>query len=64
MGISVLRAMAAASIGILTVAPLTAADAPPAPPFPKRDKAAWIGPPMSWRDLAGRVVLLDVWTFG
>jgi hypothetical protein len=35
----------------------------PAPPFPK-DPAQWIGTPASWEALRGRVVLLDVWTFG
>lgn len=28
------------------------------------DPKAWIGPPQSWDALRGRVVLLDVWTFG
>lgn len=35
-----------------------------APPFPTRDAAAWIGTPVTWHELSGRVVLLDVWTFG
>jgi hypothetical protein len=34
-----------------------------APPFPK-DPARWIGTPPTWESLRGRVVLLDVWTFG
>ena len=40
-------------------------DFPPrkAPPFP-RDSGVWIGAPASWDTLAGRVVLLNVWTFG
>jgi hypothetical protein len=33
-----------------------------APPFPASE--AWIGPRVTWADLRGRVVLLDVWTFG
>jgi len=33
-----------------------------APPFPASE--AWIGEKVSWADLRGRVVLLDVWTFG
>jgi thiol-disulfide isomerase/thioredoxin len=36
----------------------------PAPPFPTRDAKRWIGTPTTWQELRGRVVLLDVWTFG
>ena len=36
----------------------------PAPPFPTADPEAWIGPPQSFDALRGKVVLLDVWTFG
>ena len=36
----------------------------PAPRFPTSDPARWIGPPATWESLRGRVVLLDVWTFG
>jgi hypothetical protein len=36
---------------------------PAAPPFPA-DPARWIGTPPTWESLRGRVVLLDVWTFG
>jgi hypothetical protein len=35
-----------------------------APPFPTQDPKRWIGDPVSLRDLRGRVVLLEVWTFG
>ena len=35
-----------------------------APPFPTSDPSHWIGTPQSWGSLKGRVVLLDVWTFG
>lgn len=35
-----------------------------APAFPSQDPAAWIGPPQSWAALRGKVVVLDVWTFG
>ena len=38
-------------------------NAPAAPAFPA-DPARWIGTPPSWESLRGRVVLLDVWTFG
>jgi thiol-disulfide isomerase/thioredoxin len=53
---------AALAFGTVT----TSADegARPAPPFPTRDARLWIGPPATWQDLRGRVVLLDVWTFG
>ena len=36
----------------------------PAPPFPTYDPKHWIGPPVSWKQLRGKVVVLDVWTFG
>jgi len=35
-----------------------------APEFPSQDPKQWIGPPQSLKALAGKVVLLDVWTFG
>jgi hypothetical protein len=35
----------------------------PAPVLPS-DPRVWIGTPQSWAGLRGRVVLLDVWTFG
>jgi thiol-disulfide isomerase/thioredoxin len=35
-----------------------------APPFPTRDAKHWVGTPATWQGLRGRVVLLDVWTFG
>jgi hypothetical protein len=35
-----------------------------APEFPTQDPKEWIGPPQSLKALAGRVVILDVWTFG
>jgi hypothetical protein len=34
------------------------------PPFPTADPDRWIGTPAAWESLRGRVVLLDVWTFG
>ena len=36
----------------------------PAPEFPSQAAQHWIGAPQSWAALRGRVVLLDVWTFG
>jgi hypothetical protein len=35
-----------------------------APEFSTLDPAHWVGTPVSVRELRGRVVLLDVWTFG
>ncbi len=35
-----------------------------APPFPSSDAESWIGPPQSFPALRGKVVLIDVWTFG
>jgi len=35
-----------------------------APEFPSQDPKLWIGPPQSLKALRGRVVILDVWTFG
>ncbi len=37
---------------------------PTAPEFPTQSRKHWVGTPLSLRDLRGRVVLLDVWTFG
>jgi hypothetical protein len=53
-----LTAIAAAAL------PLRDEPPPPAPPFPTRDPAGWIGTPVTWHELGGRVVLVDVWTFG
>ena len=35
-----------------------------APRFPSASPDHWIGVPATWEALRGRVVLLDVWTFG
>lgn len=35
-----------------------------APEFPSQDPRLWIGPPQSLKTLEGKVVILDVWTFG
>ncbi len=35
-----------------------------APEFPHQDPARWVGTPVRLQDLRGKVVLLDVWTFG
>ena len=35
-----------------------------APKFPSQDPKQWIGPPQTLKGLEGKVVILDVWTFG
>jgi hypothetical protein len=51
---------------LLAVAPAASAmpKAEPAPEFPSLDPEHWVGTPVSLRELRGKVVLLDVWTFG
>ena len=61
-----LRAMAAA-IAAVVVAAIASAGGPSRPPLAPRfpsDPSRWIGTPATWEALSGRVVLLDVWTFG
>lgn len=58
-------ALAAAALALAAIRPGAAAvTGALAPPFPSARPADWIGPPATWPDLRGRVVLLDVWTFG
>jgi thiol-disulfide isomerase/thioredoxin len=45
-------------------AELLAQGAREAPPFPSVKREHWIGEARTWGQLRGRVVLLDVWTFG
>ncbi len=35
-----------------------------APEFPSQDPQQWIGEPQTLKGLSGKVVILDVWTFG
>ena len=35
-----------------------------APEFPTQDPSRWVGDPVRLANLRGKVVLLDVWTFG
>lgn len=50
--------------GLLACRERVAAAERPAPSFPTAEPEAWIGPPQSLEALRGKVVLLDVWTFG
>jgi hypothetical protein len=50
--------------GLLGLVLLAGAAAPAAPEFPTQDPRQWVGTPVTLRELRGRVVLLDVWTFG
>ena len=56
-------ALGAATTDTLAGPPDHAAPDAPAPPFPSARPTDWIGTPVTWSDLRGRVVLLDVWTF-
>lgn len=42
----------------------SSASAPKAPEFPTVDPSRWVGTPVRLADLRGKVVLLEVWTFG
>ena len=42
---------------------VTAGDARPAPPLPT-EASRWVGDPVSWESLRGKVTLVFVWTFG
>ena len=55
-----------AAAGTVALAGAWAANERPtrAPRFPSSSPAVWIGEPATWEALRGRVVMLDVWTFG
>jgi hypothetical protein len=59
-GRGVLAALALVALG----ASVPSARDDRAPEFPSQDPKLWIGPPQSLKALAGKVVILDVWTFG
>jgi len=60
-----LGALALAILGLASLRPGSGAvHGVPAPPFPSASAADWIGTPATWPALRGKVVLLDVWTFG
>jgi hypothetical protein len=53
-----------AAVMVVAIASAAAPSRPPdAPRFPS-GASRWIGTPATWKALKGRVVLLDVWTFG
>lgn len=54
----------ALSVGVLAQRAGTGPAAPQAPEFPSQDPSRWVGTPLRLADLRGKVVLLDVWTFG
>jgi hypothetical protein len=59
------RHVAAVSLAVLAfAASVQSAHYDKAPEFPSQDPKQWIGPPQSLKTLAGKVVILDVWTFG
>ena len=52
-------------LALFAVACAQAVDQRPLPEFTTADAAEWFnGPPLTVADLRGRVVLVDVWTFG
>ena len=59
-----LRTFAAAVLVGALAAAVHSARYEQAPEFPTQDPKRWIGPPQSLKALKGKVVLLDVWTFG
>lgn len=58
--------LAAALLGGVTMSEsgLAEARSEQAPEFPSQDPRQWIGPPQTIKGLTGKVVILDVWTFG
>lgn len=58
------RVVAAAVLLMAFAASVQPARYDRAPEFPSQDPAQWIGPPQSLKALAGKIVILDVWTFG
>jgi hypothetical protein len=56
--------MSTAPATALLIAVLLPGGPAPAPSFPSSKPADWIGAPVTWDGLKGRVVLMEVWTFG
>ncbi len=57
-------AVSAALLLLVLAASVQPARHDKAPEFPSQDPMQWIGPPQSLKALEGKVVILDVWTFG
>jgi hypothetical protein len=57
-------AVSSAALLLVLAASVQPARDDKAPEFPSQDPRQWIGPPQSLKALQGKVVILDVWTFG
>ncbi len=63
-GLALIALIILRGYGIPAAQAVSAAQAPPAPPFTHREADAWINsPPLDWNALRGRVVLVDFWTY-
>ena len=60
----VIGALACGLLLVIFAASVETARYDKAPEFPSQDPKEWIGSPQSIKGLAGKVVVLDVWTFG
>ena len=56
--------MAGAAFLLVPQSSASSIEATKAPEFPNRDPSRWVGAPVRLEDQRGKVVLLDVWTFG
>lgn len=59
-----LAALALVALVVVLARPAETARYQRAPEFPSQDPKEWIGSPQALKSLAGKVVILDVWTFG
>jgi thiol-disulfide isomerase/thioredoxin len=56
-------ALGFAVLGLAAIGSETSVTVAPPPPFTSTKPADWIGRPVTWEGLRGRVVLLDLWRF-